>query len=83
MCVCVLSQDADVWSCGVLLYRMIFGEYPFDFKPRDSPFAEMVSLVSHMVNQKDLILEASDKTAEVGFVQLTGQQTRFQAIDNL
>ena len=28
-------QMADIWSCGIILYAMLFGRYPFNARERD------------------------------------------------
>ena len=29
------GQLADIWSCGIILYAMLFGRYPFNARERD------------------------------------------------
>lgn len=33
-------QKADIWSCGIILYAMLYGQHPFQSK--DSTFAQKV-----------------------------------------
>ena len=30
-----MAQLADIWSCGIILYAILFGRYPFNAKDRD------------------------------------------------
>ena len=45
-----LLQRADIWSAGIILYAMLFGQYPFD--ARDPRFARKVVTGAYSIPER-------------------------------
>ena len=57
------AKQADVWSCGVMLYVMLFGEYPFMDKHDVLRGIQFPSKPNVSASVKDLILRLATRDA--------------------
>ena len=58
------AQQADVFSCGVVLYAMLTGRFPFAAPPRNTPRAELAAAISSMV--RDIAARRYARPADLG-----------------
>ncbi|KAK9809250.1 hypothetical protein WJX72_012085 [[Myrmecia] bisecta] len=49
------AKKADIWSCGIILYAMLYGRYPFNAKERD--YARKIVTAAYVLPQD---VEVSD-----------------------
>eukprot|EP01025_Chloroclados_australasicus_P008012 TRINITY_DN12738_c0_g1_i1.p2 TRINITY_DN12738_c0_g1~~TRINITY_DN12738_c0_g1_i1.p2 ORF type:complete len:347 (+),score=57.02 TRINITY_DN12738_c0_g1_i1:189-1229(+) len=74
------AKKAEVWSCGVLLYSLLFGCYPFD---PEQAYVEFFFLVKNMIYEFDDNIPVSDEAKDLISFMLLEEDMRYSIEDVL